>query len=141
MEKISKEILDRIKRVVMGVHNMATGYDPDKNLRSEGDLDHIIYESTKIWLRIENNDIALADQKAGAFLMHEIATRHPFVDGNKRTALMCFLIFRYGAVGVKNHFPKSWNNQDDKIINFMLELASYKYTYDDVLKFVKETFK
>jgi death-on-curing protein len=31
-------------------------------------------------------------EKAGAYLFH-VARNHPFVDGNKRTALMCALVF------------------------------------------------
>ncbi len=150
MEKINKETIDKWKQNIKAAHKVATGYEPDKNLRSESDLDHIIYETERmIRLKTERHESTeLILQEAGAFLMHEIATRHPFFDGNKRTALMSFLILRYVELDaesvvekVKGYFPKSWDNKDDKIVNFMLELAQRKYTYDEVLRFIKETFK
>lgn len=149
MEKISKEGVDVVKEIIKKLHKNATGYDPEKNIRSEGDLEHIVYEAIKLGQKISCGDLMVPNNvEVGTFLMHEIATRHPFVDGNKRTALMTFLYFRYIEINItltfekiNNYFPKSWDNKDDKVVNFMLELAQRKYTYDEALKFVKETFK
>lgn len=150
MEKISKEAIENWKQNIKTAHKIATDYEPDRNLRSESDIEHIVYETERmIRLKTERGESAeLVLQEAGAFLMREIATRHPFFDGNKRTALMSFLVLRYAELDaesivekVKKYFPKSWDNKDDKIVSFMLELAQRKYTYDEVLKFVKETFK
>lgn len=146
MEKIDKETIEKWKEMVKKAHDIATRYDPNKNLRSESDLEHIVYEALRKKIRYATTEAGL--QEAGAFFLYEIATRHPFFDGNKRTSLMMFLIIRYSELDagsilekINNLFPKSWDNKDDKIVNFMVELASYKYDYDDVLKFVKETFK
>ncbi len=150
MERIDKETIEKWKQNIKAAHKVATGYEPDKNLRSESDLEHIVYETERM-IRIKTDrheDAELVLQEAGAFLMHEIATRHPFFDGNKRTALMSFLVLRYAELGaesavekVKKYFPKSWDDKDDKIVNFMLKLAQGKYSYDEALKFVKENFK
>ncbi|MBU4246141.1 MAG: Fic family protein [Nanoarchaeota archaeon] len=149
MEKISKEIIKQVIEIIKDLHKTATGYEPEKNLRSESDLEHIVYEAIKLGQKISHgNDRNPNNAEVGTFLMHEITTRHPFFDGNKRTALMTFLYFRYIELSINLtfekidvHFPKSWDNKDDKVVNFMLELAQRKYTYDEALKFVRETFK
>lgn len=149
LNPVGKEAIDDTKKAIKMAHNAATGYDSDKNIRSESDLEHIAYEAVKLWIKIAyRSNIDAANPKTGAFLMYEIATRHPFFDGNKRTALMMFLTFKYSELDInsasekiKSHFPKSWDNKDDKIVNFMLELAQRKYTYEEVVEFVKKTFK
>lgn len=53
----------------------------DGSLRSEAELDFIVFKVA------ETRGI---DRKAATILM-EIARRHPFTDGNKRTAFECML--------------------------------------------------
>lgn len=149
MKKIEKEVIYEVKEIIKNLHKTATGYDSEKNTRSDSDLEHIVYEAIKLGQKVSRGDAMEPNNvEVGAFLMCEIATRHPFFDGNKRTALMTFLYFRYIELDIRTtfekidaHFPKSWDNKDDKVVNFMLELAQRKYTYEEALKFVKETFK
>lgn len=139
MIKDSKENIDRYKEIIKQIHVLATKNEANK-VRNESDLDFIIFSALKKPFSTL--------KEAAAFFMYEIATKHPFFDGNKRTALMTFLIFRYldlsedeFAEKIERHFPKSWDDKDNKIVKFMLELASYKRTYEDVVKFVDEAFK
>ncbi len=147
MTKLEKEAIESVKIVIKKIHATATGYDPDRNLRSDSTLEFICYEVIREALKKHHLSIQ-AIEDLGAFLMHRIATRHPFFDGNKRTALMTFLIYKYQdmstdsiAEKIKKHYPKSWDNKNDKIVKFMVELAENKHDYANVLKFVKETFK
>ncbi len=139
MTKISKEDIDKYKDIIKLIHVLAAKNEANK-VRNESDLDFIIFSALK--------KPFFTLKEAAAFFMYEIATKHPFFDGNKRTALMTFLVFRYSDLSndeitekIKKHFPKSWDDKDNKIVKFMLELASYKRTYEDVVKFVDEAFK
>ena len=55
----------------------------DGTVRSEAEIEHIVYKVA---------NVRGIDRKAATLLM-EIARRHPFVDGNKRTAFESMLAF------------------------------------------------
>ena len=67
------------KEVVININRQFT----DGAIRSEAEIEFIVY-------KVENT--RGIDRKAATFLM-EIARRHPFADGNKRTAFESMLAF------------------------------------------------
>ncbi|MDO8428959.1 MAG: type II toxin-antitoxin system death-on-curing family toxin [Candidatus Diapherotrites archaeon] len=77
MAKIFAKTLS--KEVIVNVNKQFT----DGSIRSEGEIDFIVF-------RVAN--VRGIDQKAATLLM-EIARRHAFVDGNKRTAFECMITF------------------------------------------------
>ncbi len=142
-----KEKIDRLNELIKSLHEFITNYNPNKNLRSESDLDYIMYEAVKIQSKNPNLEEIELYQKQSAFLMYEIATKHPFFDGNKRTALIVFLFYRYSNTEINslakkyvNTF-KNWGKKDDEIVDFMLSVAKGDYNYGNFLKRLKEIFK
>ncbi len=65
------------KEAIIGINRQFT----DGTIRSEAEIDHVVFKVA------ETRGI---DRKAATLLM-EIARRHPFVDGNKRTAFESML--------------------------------------------------
>ena len=72
VEAISKETLLEINKI-----------NSDQGVRSEADLDYIVYKMART--RGLNRKVAL--------LLIEIAQKHPFYDGNKRTAFESAVAF------------------------------------------------
>jgi len=124
------------------IYKVSTGLDFDSNLRYEGTLDFIIYEIFKI----------KDDKKLAAHFLYEVARKHPFVDGNKRTALLIALVVLSQTVmkGKKDFFTKIFegfmkpyrgkekemDRNDMNLVKFMKDVAAGKKTYDEVLEFI-----
>ncbi|MCX6799179.1 MAG: type II toxin-antitoxin system death-on-curing family toxin [Candidatus Diapherotrites archaeon] len=68
-----------LKEVIININKQFT----DGSIRSEAEIEHIVFKVV---------DTRGIDRKAATLLM-EIARRHPFVDGNKRTAFESMLAF------------------------------------------------
>lgn len=67
------------KEVIININKQFT----DGSIRSEAEIDHLVFKVA---------NVRGIDRKAATLLM-EIARRHPFVDGNKRTAFESMLTF------------------------------------------------
>jgi len=70
-------------------------------------------------------------EMAAAYLFH-IASNHPFVDGNKRTALMCALVF-LGLNGQRLEAPP------DSLYKLVAGIAAGGVDKSDVSVFLKES--
>jgi death on curing protein len=70
-----------------------------------------------------------AEEKASA-LVESIVCNHPFMDGNKRTGyvLMRMLLNEYG---------KDIKSDEDTKYNFVIEIASGKMAYDEILQWIR----
>ena len=66
--------------------------------------------------------------------MHTIAAQHPFIDGNKRTALVT-------AENVLRDAGLYVNADDDEIVDFMQKIAEYKCTVKTIEKWIREKAK
>ncbi|MFH0830319.1 MAG: Fic family protein [Candidatus Aenigmatarchaeota archaeon] len=138
--KTQKFFMEFLTESILEVHHIATGYEPgDKMLRDRGTLEFLVYSS----LRKCGSDT----DKIAASLLHGIATMHPFMDGNKRTALLTGMVLIMLAHGEQNteiirqHFSKiDWNKREDAIVKFMLETADCKHDENEVLEFLKRNF-
>jgi death-on-curing protein len=70
-------------------------------------------------------------EMAAAYLFH-LARNHPFVDGNKRTALMCALVF-LGLNGYR------LDTEPDALYRLVDGVASHKVDKADVAVFLRES--
>ncbi|MDP2973914.1 MAG: type II toxin-antitoxin system death-on-curing family toxin [Candidatus Diapherotrites archaeon] len=77
MARIFAKTLSR--EVIVNINRQFT----DGSIRSEAEIDHIVFKVA---------NVRGIDRKASTLLI-EIARRHPFVDGNKRTAFESMLSF------------------------------------------------
>ncbi|MFH1126630.1 MAG: Fic family protein [archaeon] len=138
---------NKLKEFIKIMHESITGYNLNNNIRSESDLDFIVYETIQIHKKNADLDYDELFQKMGAFMMYEIATKHPFWDGNKRTALIIYLFYSHSGTNINllaekyMSWFKNWDTRDDEIVNFMLNTAAGKYNYNVFLTKLKGIFK
>lgn len=69
--------------------------------------------------------------KRAAIILHAIGSQHPFMDGNKRTAL----IVSENVLGQSGFFIAA---DDDSLVQFMLAVASYTYGPDEIEQWLRE---
>ena len=69
--------------------------------------------------------------RKSAFILHGIATGHPFVDGNKRTAFVA-------ADNLIRDQGYQISATDEDVVSFMLEVAEYQHTRVSVEAWLKE---
>ena len=67
---------------------------------------------------------------AAAYLFH-ISKNHPFVDGNKRTALACSLVF----LEINGYELNTDNNSLEKLV---IDTVTGKLSKNDIAKFLEE---
>ena len=136
--KVEQARVDEWIKSIKEIHKIATDYDPETNIRDIGTLRYIVFEG----LSKRVNEKMKTDVELGAFLMYNIATKHPFWDGNKRTALVLGLLFvpkdKKPKIWARilSLLDKDWGKREDSITKFMLELGEYKHTEKEVLQFL-----
>ena len=69
-----------------------------------------------------------------AALLHSLVLDHPFVDGNKRTAVLAMLVF-----ASLNGFQLRWDQKD--ALDFVLRLASGDVDLVDVIQFLRSRMR
>lgn len=72
--------------------------------------------------------------RRAATILHAIGSQHPFIDGNKRTAL----VVAENVLGQQGYFIAA---DEEIIVEFMLAVASYKYEPDEIERWLKEHVK
>ena len=66
-----------------------------------------------------------------AALLHSLVLNHPFIDGNKRTAVLATLVFLD-----LNGYVVRWDQRE--ALDFMLRLAQHQVGLDDVIAFLRD---
>ncbi|MBN1657729.1 MAG: type II toxin-antitoxin system death-on-curing family toxin [Anaerolineae bacterium] len=66
-----------------------------------------------------------------AALLHSLVLNHPFIDGNKRTAVLATLVFLD-----LNGYVIRWDQRE--ALDFMLRLAQHRVEMDDVIAFLRD---
>ncbi len=66
-----------------------------------------------------------------AVLLHSLVLNHPFVDGNKRTAVLAALVFLD-----LNGYTVRWDQRE--ALDFMLRLAQHQIELEDVIVFLHD---
>ena len=90
-------------------------------IRDDATLDYTIYQ-------VNGSRNVL---RKSAIMLHGIATGHPFVDGNKRTAFVA-------ADNLVRDRGYQISATDEEVVLFMLEVAEYKHTRESVEAWLKE---
>ena len=138
-----KEIVENFKAIIKRIYEIATkndNYQYGSMLLYEPKIDFLIFKSFKF-----------RDQhKLPAYFLHGIATTHPFIDGNKRTALLLGILLMKDQLELEgasreNVFERILKlladyvkQADDKVVKFMIETADEKHSVEDVDRFLRE---
>lgn len=96
-------------------------YGGSRGVLFEATLDHLIFEISK------SNHIC----RTAALVLHTIITSHPFVDGNKRTALNMTNLY-LKSKGLKISSSKG------ELKNFVLYVAKYEKDLNEIKKWLRE---
>jgi len=99
-------------------------FDGANGILSESTIHFMVYRINK------TKDIF----RRAATALHAIGSQHPFVDGNKRTALVV-------AENVLGHEGYYIAADEDAIVEFMLSVASYKSEPDEIEKWLRNHIK
>lgn len=95
--------------------------DGQPGILNLGNLEYIVYELNR------TNKVF----KKAALVLHGIATRHPFIDGNKRTSLTAaYLILMRDGYKI--------NASENEKLAFMIEVAKYNIDVKEVEKWLRE---
>jgi death-on-curing protein len=105
----------------------------DEIIRKYDGANGVLSEATLHFMVFRANEIRDLFRKA-AIILHAIGSQHPFVDGNKRTAL----VVAENVLGQQGYFIAA---DDEAIVEFMLAVASYKFGPDDIGQWLKEHAK
>lgn len=107
---------------VIDFHNdIIRHYGGEPGLRDPATLDYIVYQVNKTGNMY---------RKASAAL-HGICTKHPFIDGNKRTAFVV-------ANNILGNYRYKIGTSNDDVVSFMLEVASYIHSRASVESWIKK---
>jgi death on curing protein len=72
--------------------------------------------------------------RRAAVVLHAIGSQHPFIDGNKRTAL----VVAENVLGQQGYYIAA---DEDTIVEFMLDVASYRLEPDAIESWLKDHAK
>jgi len=109
-------------RQIIEIHDtIIKKYGGTGGILNEGTLDLLVYKANRI------NDVF----KQAALILYTIAVQHPFMDGNKRTALVT-------AENVLRDAGYYLNADDDEIVDFMQRIAEYKCTVKTIEKWIRD---
>ncbi len=93
----------------------------------------VLSESTLHFMVFRINKTRNIFRKA-AIALHAIGSQHPFIDGNKRTAL----VVAENVLGQQGYYIAA---DEDIIVDFMLAVASYKSEPDEIEQWLREHVK
>ena len=99
-------------------------YDGAKGILSESTLHYMVFRVSRM----------KGIFRRAATILHAIGSQHPFVDGNKRTAL----VVAENVLGQQGYYIAA---DEDIIVEFMLAVASYTYEPDEIESWLKEHVK
>jgi death-on-curing protein len=102
----------------------------DEVIARFGGAGGVLSEATLHYMVFRANRIQDTFKRA-ATILHAIGSQHPFIDGNKRTAL----IVAENVLGQQGHFIA---DDEDTVVEFMLAVASYRYEPDEIEQWLRE---
>ncbi len=109
-------------REIIEIHaDILRDFGGTSGIRDTGTLDYVIYQVNRSRKVIRKSSI----------ILHGIATGHPFVDGNKRTAFVA-------ADNLVRDQGYLISATDEEVVSFMIEVAEYKHTRESVETWLKE---
>jgi death-on-curing protein len=105
----------------------------DEIILKFGGANGILSESTLHFMVYRINKTRDIFRRA-ATALHAIGSQHPFIDGNKRTAL----VVAENVLGQEGYYIAA---DEDIIVEFMLSVASYKSEPDKIEQWLREHVK
>ena len=66
-----------------------------------------------------------------------VASEHPFIDGNKRTAFVA----AENVLGILGQLGMYIDDDENGVVNFMLRVAKYQADVNDIEKWIREKIK
>jgi len=114
-KKLSKDFLERNNELIKNLHEVIIKKSGgEQGVRDEGGIYNSIY---KIWMYTLKH--FESPVKIGAFIFEELAKRHHFVDGNKRTAY-CYA--KSIMITMKGHLKIRY----PQAVDFIIQIARYE---------------
>jgi death-on-curing protein len=103
------------------------GFGGTPGILSRGTLDFLVYRVNK-----EKDPIRKA-----ALVLFYVASEHPFIDGNKRTAFVA----AENVLGILGQLGMYIDDDENGVVNFMLRVAKYQADVNDIEKWIRERIK
>lgn len=131
-KKISKEFIEKIKLVMIGLHrSIIENSGGERGIRDEGGIYNAVYKVFN-YMKKEFKHPA----KVGAFVFDDLAKRHHFVDGNKRTAY-CFT--KAILIMMDYHLKVDYK----MAVPFILQIANHKNpkTLKEIEEWIKDNIE
>jgi death-on-curing protein len=98
-----------VKKIIEIHHDVVEEFGGVDGVLTEATLEYLVFKAGRI-----------SDPfKRAALLLYCIAAKHPFIDGNKRTAFLT-------AENIMSQAGFFIQADDDEVVSFMLEVASYE---------------
>jgi death on curing protein len=106
---------------IIEIHDeVIANYEGTPGILSHGTLDYLVYRLNRLKHVV----------RRAALVMHSIGSQHPFIDGNKRTAL----IVAENILGKEGLYLAL---DDEQIVDFMLGIASYQFGLDNIEQWIQ----
>ena len=101
---------------IIEIHDeVISNYEGTSGVLSESTLHYLVYRLNR------NPDVF----RRAALALHAIGSQHPFIDGNKRTAL----IVAENILGQEGLYLAA---DEDQVVEFMLGVASYRFGPEEI---------
>lgn len=118
------------KGIVLALHKRTVErFGGADGVRDEGLLEAAIAQP---WQTFDGIDFYPTIEEKAARLCFEIVTKHPFIDGNKRTGALLLGVF-LRKNGIK------FAPQANDYYKIIMDVASGVKGYEDILKFIRES--
>lgn len=98
-----------VRKIIEVHHDIVEEFDGVDGVLNEATLDYLIFKAARISDPFER----------AALVLYCIAVKHPFIDGNKRTAFLT----AENVLGSAGFFIQA---DEEEVVSFMVEVASYK---------------
>lgn len=96
-------------------------------VRDTGALESAI---ARPFMTFDGDDLYATPLEKASAIIESVAKNHPFVDGNKRIAF-------YLAIRLLNDNNIDINAPENDIYDFVINVASGQYSYDDIVAWLK----
>jgi death-on-curing protein len=126
---ITKEKIESFIDEIIETHNeIIKTSGGEYGIRDMGGLHHSAYKITEYIHKYSDTP-----EKFGAYIFSELARKHHFIDGNKRTA---YIVSKITMLNLGYNFKIKYLNA----IGFILKIAQHesKITFEEIVNWIKE---
>ena len=109
-----------VKKIIEIHHDVVEEFGGVDGVLTEATLEYLVFRAARI-----------SDPfKRAALTLYCIAVKHPFIDGNKRTAFLT----ADTVLGQMGYFIQA---DEEEVVSFMLEVASYRKNRIEIEEWIK----